>query len=480
VASTSTSPTAPTPSERGGAARHGGARSDGDGLTAASRPGGRARSSPSAAQSGRSQAAGAALLGLCAVYVALAALPAAPGSRLVPATAGGSPDWLLGPLRLLGLEGATGPLAGPLFYAGLWLALAGYAVVAWRVRELPARAVIAAVIGLHAVFLLAPPLLSQDAFSYIAYARLGVVHGLDPYAASPLAIASDPVFPFAGSKAASSVYGPAFTLLTYPLAVMSVPAALWVSKAVAAMSSLAAVALVWRAAMRRGADPRRAAVLVGLNPALLVHVVGGAHNEALVMLAFAATLVALAGGRVASATGIATAATAVKASAGAVLPFLVAGAHRSRRALGAGAVLAVALAITALALAGFGAQALDWIDAAWANQVRSSSLSLPRKTAEALAAVLPGDPVDFRVGIRVAYGVAFATATAWLLVRTWRGGDPVVTAGWATVALLLCSAWLVPWYLAWLLPLAAIGATRGLAVATVALTAWVLAIAIPF
>ena len=37
-----------------------------------------------------------ALTGLCLVYVALAVLPAARGSNLVLATAGGSPGWLLG------------------------------------------------------------------------------------------------------------------------------------------------------------------------------------------------------------------------------------------------------------------------------------------------------------------------------------------------------------------------------------------------
>jgi|AntDryMetagUQ889_1029465.scaffolds.fasta_scaffold08933_2 hypothetical protein len=43
-------------------------------------------------------------------------------------------------------------------------------------------------------------------------------------------------------------------------------------------------------------------------------------------------------------------------------------------------------------------------------------------------------------------------------------------AGWASLALLLCSAWLVPWYLAWL-PLAALGRSRPLVAATVVLTA---------
>src|SRR3712207_8552158 len=34
---------------------------------------------------------------------------------------------------------------------------------------------------LHVLFTIAPPLISKDVFSYIGYARLGSVHGLNPY-----------------------------------------------------------------------------------------------------------------------------------------------------------------------------------------------------------------------------------------------------------------------------------------------------------
>ena len=155
-----------------------------------------------------------ALGALCVLYAAMAAFPAAPGSNLVLATVGGSPNWLLGPLRFAGLSGADGPLAGPLFYAALWLALVLYVAVLIRHRDIPARSVLWVIGGLHLLFLLAPPLLSQDVFSYIAYARMGVEHSLNPYTHTPLDIPADPVFPFAGSKDAVSVYGPVFTLLT--------------------------------------------------------------------------------------------------------------------------------------------------------------------------------------------------------------------------------------------------------------------------
>jgi alpha-1,6-mannosyltransferase len=420
----------------------------------------------------------AATCALCAVLVALAVLPAADGSNLVLGTAGGSPGWLLGPLRFAGAPGADGPLAGPLFYAGMWVALALYAVVVVRADDVSPRLAIGAIVGLHAVYLLAPPLLSQDVFSYIAYARLGAEHGLDPYTHSPLAIPHDAVFPFAGSKDAESVYGPAFTLLTYPLAGLSVGAALWVLKAVAAIASLAIVALVWRGAELLGRAPVAPALFVGLNPHLLVHDVGGAHNETLVVLVTTAGVVAFLAGRRAAGAAVSTAAAALKASAGLVVPYLVAAARPRRRA----ALLAVASVVAAtvlLALIGFGTNALDALGVLSSNQGRSSRWSFPYKTAQLLGAVLPGDRVDYRDAVRALYGVAFAGVLAFTLWRTWRGADAVRMAGWATLAILVASAWLVPWYVLWLLPLAALAGDARLRWATLALCAWMLPIAIP-
>jgi alpha-1,6-mannosyltransferase len=419
-----------------------------------------------------------ALGALCAAYLPLAALPAAPGSDLVLATAGGSPDWLLGPLRFAGLDGADGPLAGPLFYAGLWVALLLYVAVLVRAGDVSRSAAIWAIVGLHALFLLAPPLLSQDVFSYIAYARIGAEHGLSPYTTSPSDVPLDPVYPFAGSKDAVSGYGPVFTLLTYPLAGLSVATAFWILKAVAALASLGVVALVWRAAEALGRDPVLPALAVGLNPHVLVHTVGGAHNESLVVLVTMAGVLAFVRGRERAGSAVATSAASLKASAGLVVPFLVAGARR--RAGGALVAAVVAAVLVALmALIAFGSHSLDALGLLSSNQERTSRFSLPYKTAQALGAILPGDRLDYREGVRIAFVLAFAATVALLLRRTWRGADPIAMAGWATLAVLLASAWLVPWYALWLLPLAALAADRRLLAATVALSAWMLAIAVP-
>lgn len=414
---------------------------------------------------------------LAAVYLLLAALPATPASEIVLGTAGGSPDWLLGPLAFAGVDAAAGASAGPLFYAGLWAALLLYVAVLLRARDLGARTAIVAIAALHVAFVVAPPLLSQDVFSYIAYARLGVEHGLNPYAATPLEIFGDPVFGFAGSKTASSVYGPLFTLATYPLVPLGVPAGLWVLKAVMGAASLGVVAVVWACAVRLRRDPVLPALIVGLNPLVLVHVVGGAHNEALMMLATMAGVLGLLAGRERAGAALATVAAGVKASAALVVPFIVAASRRPWSAAAAAATSAAAIA--AVGVLAFGPQALDALGMIGSNQERTSSFSVPHKLAELLALLLPGEALDYRSVLRAGLAVAFAAIFAWLLLRTRRGADPIAMAAWATLALLLASAWLVPWYVLWLLPLAALADDRRLLVAVVALSAWMLPVAVP-
>jgi hypothetical protein len=386
----------------------------------------------------------------------------------VLATAGGSPDWLLGPLRFLGLAGADGPLAGPLFYAGLWLALGLYGVVLHRRGDLSPRAALGAVVCLHLLFALAPPLLSQDVFSYIAYARLGVEHGLSPYTHAPIDIPLDPVFGFAGSKDAESVYGPAFTLFTYALSPLGVAAALWVLKAAMAAASLGVVGLVGATARRLGRDPVGPMLFVGLNPLTLVHVVGGAHNEALMMFVAMTGVWLWAGRRQAAGSFVSTLAAGVKASAVAVTPFLVLASRPLSRALAAAAAGGAVIAV--LGLAAFGSGALDALGLLSSNQDRTSRFSFPH---------LLGELIGSTDVARALFGVAFAGVALWLLWRTWKGADPLRMAGWATLALLVASAWLVPWYALWLLPLVALARDRRLSYAALALCAWMLAIAVP-
>lgn len=340
---------------------------------------------------------------------------------------------------------------------------------------------------LVAGFALAPVLLSHDVYSYVDYARLGAVHGLDPYVHPPAAAPGDPVYPQVEWTEATSVYGPLFTLLTYPLAWLPVGVAVAALKGLAALSVLGIAALVYRLAPSRGVAPLPAAAFVVLNPLVLIHVVGGAHNDGLTMLLATASIAALLAAREATAGAALVAAVAIKASTAILAPFVLLGTkpirhspHQSGVNVGwagrptlrllVGAALA-ALAIGAAAFAAFGWNWLDAIGLAGENQDRTSHMSVPITFARLTG--LDPDPV------RAAFATLFALSLTYLLIRTWRGADWLRMAAWATFALLIATAWLLPWYLIWLLPLAALSRDRPLQLLTLALTAYQLPARMP-
>jgi alpha-1,6-mannosyltransferase len=367
----------------------------------------------------------------------------------------------------------------------MWVGFAAYLGVLAAAPALGRGAVWTAIVLAVAGFAVAPVLLSHDVYSYLDYARLGTVHGLDPYVHPPRAAAADPAFANVTWPHTTSAYGPLFTLATYPLGWLPVGLAIAVLKAVAALSVLGLAAVVSRLAAWRGADPLRAAAFVALNPLVLVHVVGGAHNDGLTMLLAMLAVAAVLSARELSGGAALVAATATKASALFLAPFaLLATANRGSmglrrpnggrfrpvgRLLG-GAALAAAV-IGGVAYLAFG---WDWLHAfglAGENQGRTSHMSIPITVAR-----FTGIDPD---AVRVLALTLFLTLFLELALWTWRGYDWVRAAGWTAAGLLLASAWLLPWYLVWPLPLAAISRDRALQLLTLTLTAYQLGARIP-
>jgi alpha-1,6-mannosyltransferase len=379
-------------------------------------------------------------------------------------------------------------LAPGLAYGLLWAGFLAYlGVVAWAPR-LGRRVVWGLILGFVIAFAVCPVLLSHDVWSYVDYARLGVRHGLDPYVARPDSVPGDPAFAHVTWTETRSVYGPLFTLATYPLAWLPVGAAVAALKAVAALSVLGIAATVARIAAWRGLDPARAAAFVALNPLVLVHVVGGAHNDGLTMLLATLGVAAILVRREAAGGAALVAAIAVKASAAFIAPFALIAtarpspeppmgrfrAHISRnRPIGrlllgaAGAALVVGVA----AYLGFGWDWLRAFELAGENQGRASHMSVPSTLARLIG--VDDDPVGV-----VALGL-FGIALSCLLVWTARGGDWVRAAAWAGFGLLIATSWLLPWYLIWALPLVAVSRDRPLQLLTLALTAEQLGARIP-
>jgi hypothetical protein len=397
---------------------------------------------------------------LLAASLVLAVDAAAGPSTAVPGGAHAYPGWLAGPLAGIGspLEhGSLGTLLS-LMVLGWLLVLAG-------ARVLPGRLIAGVIVLAHVVFLLAPPLLSADVFGYIGFARLRVLHGLDPYAFGTGWAPHDAVHPYLRWRNAHSPYGPLFTVLSYATVPLGVAGALWTFKALAFAASLATVALVWRMSLRLGRDARPAVVLVGLSPPTLAFEVGGGHNDALVVLASLVGIALVLERRPAAGLAATVVAAALKTTGGIVAPFALAGTRDRGRAL-KGALLS-GVAVVALAVAAFGAGAVRSFMSAGTAAGHVATHSVPGALSR-----LAGGWVLSPVG-RAAFVAGVVIVVATCLVRAWRGADWIACAGWATLAVLCGSAWLLPWYATWLAPLAALGDSRRLRVATVAFAAYV-------
>ena len=404
--------------------------------------------------------AGAVLAGMVALAAMLAIDAASgPNRQLVWSLKGpGLPGWLAGPFHGLGGAGLTpgrfyGGLVGLcVLWAAAW-ALASSIRLSWA---LGAAAV------LHLVFLLAPPIGLSDVFNYIGYGRLAVVHGLNPYVHVLEQVPTDPVFAYSTWPGWTNPYGPLATLSFYPLGAVAVPQALWLSKAAAAATGLGGAWLAAAAARRLGRPPAAAVVFVALNPVWLAYAVAGAHSDLLVAVALLGGVCLWAGRRPAGAGAALLSAAAVKLVGGLALPYAVVGGPR-RRALVAGAAGA-AVVIYGVALALWGPHLLGGLSD---QQQVTSPRTVPGLVSRALGYL---DPPP---GVTLTAAGLFGLAAVWLLWRTWRGLPWIDAAAWSTVALLLALTWLMPWYVIWLLPLAALSRSPGPRWAAVALTLFV-------
>jgi alpha-1,6-mannosyltransferase len=413
------------------------------------------------------------LSGLVATGLVIS-LSAAGTDPLLPESVRPVPGWLAGPFGSAGIDIGFAGLIGVLA-----LMFVSYAVVVRAADRLSGRAVLMTIAALHALVLLAPPLLSTDVFSYQMYGRMSSIYGANPYLHGPYAIALDPVFPFVGAKWVTmpTAYGPLFTSLSYLLAPLDIAASALAYKAIAAVASLAIVVAVWNAARLRGVDPVKAAAFVGLNPLIVVYGVGGGHNDLLMLAAMMLGLYAMLQHRPRSGGALMAVATGVKLTGGLLLPFALAGGT-GRRAGGAGrrrdVVIGAAAAgglVAALGFALFGTGPLHLLATLQKGQSEGDWHSIPGFITTRVG--LGG--IGHVAGLVLA--AIFVGVLLWLLRRVWRGElDWIDGAGWATLALLITAGSVLPWYVAWLVPLAALSTDRRLWKTAIVMTGVVLGI----
>jgi hypothetical protein len=390
-----------------------------------------------------------------------------PNSKIVPASRTGFPDWM---------SGVFGHIAGRSTSARffvVFIAMCGcYLLVLLCVRALSVRAVVAAIVLLHLLFLLSPPLLSRDVFNYILYARQGPLDGVNSYLHGIGATPFDDTFRYVCCRHSANPYGPVFSLIGELLAPLGTATMLWIYKSVMGLAGLGCVGLVWKCARRLGRDPLPAIALFGLNPVVLAFAIGGAHNDVLMELFTLGGIALWLGRREAAGAATATASLAVKLSGAVLVPLMVVASQRKLRA--ALAATATAAALMVIFVVGFGVHAPEGLARAVGQQ---QSHFYDRDIPQQLGILLGLGSEPY--GIKPFLNAAFAVFFAFLLWWTWRGADWITAAGWATFGVLLTSTWLLPWYVVWLLPLAALSEDRRLRIVALAFCGYVIWARIP-
>ncbi len=376
----------------------------------------------------------------------------------------------------------AGPLAwiGPDVHLGGVIALFTimclcYAALVRYGALLPARVIVAAVIALHVIMALAPPLMTTDVFSYLMYGRMDAIYQIDPYLKGPIAIQHDSYFPFVGAQwgTTPTAYGPLFTGLSALMGHLHLKAATFTYKLLTVISSLVAIGGVAKAAQRLERDVGQAVLFFGLNPVLIVYAVGGSHNDMLMMAALCWSVAALVAHRARTAGGLLMIAVAVKLTAGVLLPFALAarrgpegrtrlGGHQWRMLAGVALVL---LCVGTISTILFGSGPLHLLDTLEVIQSNGGKQSVPGFIAWGLGFGFLSHGVV--IGLQAVDVLTFIG----LIVAVRRHRIDWITAtGWAVVALLVTSTFLLPWYVVWLLPFAALSDSRSLRIAALAMT----------
>ena len=362
------------------------------------------------------------------------------------------------------LQGIGERLGYRVFLIALLVFTCAYAGVLVLARSISKRWAIILIGALQTIVFAGPILFSTDVFSYIAYARMGVEHGLNPYLNGPIAIAHDPIYRYVGQdwKHVATAYGPLYTLLSYPLAPLGLKGALWAMKLEALLASVGTLVLTWRCARARELNPVGAILAVGANPLYLIYGLGGAHNDLIMLLLMMAAVSFTFAGRDASAGASVVAGALVKATVAVLLPFMILSRRRLATILGALA----AMVIGAVAgYAAFGLHGIDIVAALNRDAAFVSTDSFPTEIAH-----LFGKPGVFPVDHDL-LKVALVLIVLHLLWRTWRGYDWVAASGWTLLAISVTSTWLLAWYTLWSLPLAVVAPDRRLLAATLAVQA---------
>jgi alpha-1,6-mannosyltransferase len=343
-----------------------------------------------------------------------------------------------------------------------------------------------------APLLLSVPLFSRDTYSYLAQGAL-LRDGFDPYVVGPIENPNsllDNVSPIWTTTTAP--YGPAFILIA-KFVTMLVGNDIVAGTMLLRLCMLPGLALlIWaapRVARHIGADGATALWICALNPLVIIHLMGGVHNEMLMVGLMMVGIALTFAGRHIWGVGLIAVAVAVKATAGLALPFMVwvwARDLRRRRnyppakafaaATAGSAIVFIAVFAVLSLLAGVG---LGWLTALAGSVKIINWLTVPTAASNlinALGGLFIG--VNFYAVLDIARIVGIVVIAVSLPVAWWRfrHTDREALTGIAVVMVIvvLFVPAALPWYYTWPLAIVAALAQTRRAVAVIAgLSTWI-------
>lgn len=336
----------------------------------------------------------------------------------------------------------------------------------WR-RALSMRIVLALTLALFVLAVASWPRNSTDLWSYAAYGRMTAEYGVSPYRHTPSDFPNDPVERRVRPmwQNTESLYGPLWNGISAGVVSMTQANARQTRIAFQSLAALAVFLAVVLVA-RRTRDPA-AVALIGLNPLTVYAVVNSGHNDALVGLALLGGVLLASRDRFALA-GIAIAAAAlVKVVALLGLAALAVWLWRKRGLRPAAITTGIAGGGVALGYAFTG-----WFDGL--SPLRGARLHISHNSIWLLADSQGrtnlfglGRFYHFSTGyLEFAATLSSVVVLALAAVLVWgrlRDHAPTLVVASALVAYLLAAAYILPWYVAWVLPLLALEWRAGLA-----------------
>jgi hypothetical protein len=402
-----------------------------------------------------------ALLGLLAILSVCvgASLPSSPFKlELAGSWFFGEPSAANPTDTFLLLPGVVAVYGGMILFIRVWFGL----LQALRLRPgVPIRSLVGLLAMWTVPLLVVAPLFSRDVFSYAAQGEM-MSHHINPYNYPPGTIGSGPFNNFVDPlwQNTPAPYGPFFLMLAGGAASLSQHNAL-VTVLLFRLMAVAGVALIAycipKLARAYGRDPGTAFVLAVLNPLTLLALIGGAHNDALMIGLLLAGVTAAKYRHPVVGIVLCTVAASVKVPAAIGIIYVAwdwagpgVGWRRRVSPLVRGALIALAVMAVFSLISGLG---WGWI----ANLGTPGTVRSWMAPATAIGLVLSGALHVVGVGVGLGgvltvtrfLGLLAATVVGIVCLRHRETLGLLTSLGLTALAFVLLGPVVQPWYLTW-------------------------------